>query len=426
MKRLLVVMTLMFSTYVSAQTVEEVRDSVQVRFEQSRSNLDLSLDDNGKKLDRLVDSINVNTKDSAYKLQKVLVVGSSSPEGSVEINKRLSEQRANVLFDYISARTYLPQDLREFRFDGRDWRGLLSMVEADNKVPNQDEAAALIKKIIAEVDSGISNAKQIKSLQYLRWGEPYWYMYQHFFPLLRRSELFVWYEKEIPEPEPEPVPEPKVVVEPEPQPVIEPQVVEEVKEEVVEAKVRRPFYMSIKNNLAYDALAVPNLGAEFYLGRNFSIVGNWQYAWWSKNSKNRFWRVYGGDLALRKWFGKAAKRKPLTGHHLGIYGQVLTYDFEKGGKGYLGGEPGGTIFDKCNYGGGIEYGYSLPIARRLNIDFTLGVGYFGGEYYEYVPKNDRYVVQATKSLNWVGPTKLEISLVWLIGCDNQNRKKADK
>jgi hypothetical protein len=401
-----------------AQTTIEVKDSVLIRFQQSRSNLDLSLDNNGNKLDRLVDSLNANGKNSVYKLSKVLVIGAASPEGSVEINRRLSEKRANTLLDYISSKAYLPENMREFRFVGRDWKGLLKLVEEDDKVPNRDEAIELIQKIIAEVESGVSNAQQLKRLQQLRWGEPYWYMYQHIFPILRESKLLVCYEMEAPKPEPEPV------VEPEPQP--EPQPVEEVQEEIVEAKMCRPFYMGIKNNLVYDALGVPNIGAEFYLGKNFSIVGNWQYAWWSKDSKHRYWRAYGGDLALRKWFGKAANRKPLTGHHLGIYGQVLTYDVEKGGKGYMGGEPGGNIFDRCNYGGGIEYGYSLPIARRLNIDFTLGVGYFGGKYYEYVPLDDCYVWQCTKKRNWIGPTKLEVSLVWLIGCDNYNRKKGGK
>jgi hypothetical protein len=375
----------------------------------------MSIYDNGKKLDRFVDSLNVAGKDSAYRLQKILIVGSASPEGNVEINRRLSQKRANTLFDYISSKSYLPENLREFRFDGRDWNGLLSMVEEDENVPNRDEAITLIKTIIAEVNSGVSNASQLKRLQQLRWGEPYWYMYQHIFPALRKSELFVLYEKEIPEP----------VVEPEPvaESLPEPQVAEEVKDEPVKVKMCRPFYMGVKTNLLYDALAVPNIGAEFYLGKNFSIVGNWQNAWWSKESKNRFWRVYGGDIALRKWFGKAAKSKPLTGHHLGVYGHALTYDIERGGKGYMGGEPGGNIFDRCNYAGGLEYGYSLPITRRLNIDFTLGVGYFGGKYYEYIPQDDCYVWQCTKKRNFVGPTKLEASLVWLIGCDNYNRKK---
>jgi len=89
----------------------------------------------------------------------------------------------------------------------------------------------------------------------------------------------------------------------------------------------------------------------------------------------------------------------------------------------MGGEPGGTLWDKTNYAAGVEYGYSLPVANRLNIDFTLGVGYWGGKYYTYIPLDGHYVWQATKNRHWFGPTKAEISLVWLLGRGNSNNKK---
>ena len=203
----------------------------------------------------------------------------------------------------------------------------------------------------------------------------------------------------IPEPEPEVVPEP------------------------AECK---PFYMSIQTNALYLLGIIPNVGVEFYLGKNWSIDANWQYAWWKRDSKEWYWRAYGGDVAIRKWFGKKAKEKPLTGHHLGVYGQILTYDFEWGGRGYVGGAPGGTLWDKLNSAVGLEYGYSLPIAQRLNLDFNIGVGYHWGEYSEYLPIDGHYVWQATKQRHYVGPTKAEISLVWLLGCKNVNAKKGGK
>ena len=180
----------------------------------------------------------------------------------------------------------------------------------------------------------------------------------------------------------------------------------------------RPFYMSIKSNMLYDLAAVPNIGVEFYLGKNFSIAGNWHYSWWKSDPKAWYWRTYGGDVAIRYWLGKASRIKPLTGHHLGLYGQMITYDFELGKKGILA--------DKWSWAAGLEYGYSLPIARRLNIDFTLGAGYHWGLYDEYLPIDGHYVWQATKRRRYLGPTKLEISLVWLIGCGNYNKEKGGK
>lgn len=79
-----------------------------------------------------------------------------------------------------------------------------------------------------------------------------------------------------------------------------------------------------------------------------------------------------------------------------------------------------------NWGVGLEYGYSLPVTRRLNIDFGLCVGYLSGEYQEYLPEDGCYVWQATKKRRWFGPTKANISLVWLIGCNNYNSKKGGR
>lgn len=170
---------------------------------------------------------------------------------------------------------------------------------------------------------------------------------------------------------------------------------------------------SLRTNLLYDALAVPAIGAELYLGRNISVQCQWMYAWWSHRIKNFFWRIYGGDIGLRWWFGEIARRQPLTGHHIGVYAQTLIWDFELGGRGYMGGAPGSAIWERANFGGGIEYGYSVSVRERLNIDFSIGIGYIGGACREYIPMCGYYVWQSTRKLHYIGPTKLEISLAYI-------------
>lgn len=186
---------------------------------------------------------------------------------------------------------------------------------------------------------------------------------------------------------------------------------------------RWPLYMSVKTNMLYDVLTVPNAGVEFYLKKGWSIAGEWQVAWWSRNAKHRYWRFAGGSLAVRRWLGKVADGKPLTGHHVGVYGQAATYDVEWGDRGYMGGRPGGHGCDKINFAVGVEYGYSLPIRRRLNLDFTLGVGYWGGTYYKYTPQDGHYVWQGTYKRRWFGPTNVGVNLVWLLGHGNENAGK---
>ena len=92
----------------------------------------------------------------------------------------------------------------------------------------------------------------------------------------------------------------------------------------------------------------------------------------------------------------------------------------------MGGIPGGTLWDRCMKLGGVEYGYSLPIARRFNLDMTLGLGYLGGKVVKYVPTRTGYMWESTRNLHWFGPVKAEISLVWLIGAGNENRKEGSR
>ena len=106
-----------------------------------------------------------------------------------------------------------------------------------------------------------------------------------------------------------------------------------------------------------------------------SVSAEYMHAWWKSDRSHRYWRTYGGNVELRYWFGRKAQEKRLTGHHVGAYFGALTYDFEWGGKGYLA-RDASTNF-------GLSYGYALPIARRLNLDFEIGIGYFSGKYDEY-------------------------------------------
>lgn len=385
-------------------------DSVEIYFRQSRSALELKRGDNQAQLERILDSIHASEQRCDVSLREVTVVGGASPEGSVRINRRLSEKRAASLFDYLSARTSIDSVGHTTHFLGRDWRGLIRLVEADPDVPYRDETLATLRSIADEKDAGQeADRAHINRIKRLRGGRPYLYMYHHLFPELRASKVVLSWSRAIPRYVPEPEPEVIEVVE----------VAEVVDTVVVDTAIEcRPFYMDVSTNMLYDIMLIPSVGVEFYLGKSWSLAATWEYGWWKCDHRHNYWRAYGGDLELRRWFGKKSEEKPLTGHHAGVYGGIVTYDFELGHRGYLG--------DKWSYLFGVSYGYSMPVGRRLNIDFTIGLGYMGGKYKEYIPRDGCYVWQSTKQRHWFGPTKTEISLVWLIGCDNYNRKGAKK
>ena len=177
-------------------------------------------------------------------------------------------------------------------------------------------------------------------------------------------------------------------------------------------------YVSFSTNMAFDAVLIPNIAAEFSITPQISLSASWMHSWWTVKSQNFFWRVYGGDITARYWFGQKSKTRRLTGHHIGIYGQAISYDLDLGGQ--------AQMTDGWNYAAGIEYGHSFIISKNFNIDVYAGVGLLTGNYKDYENKDGHYVWQATKNRKFFGPTKAEVSLVWLIGCDNYNKQKGGK
>lgn len=404
-------------------------DSLRCRFyfPVGSSTPDFSYRTNGSSLDSLVRGIRFRQEHSV--LRRISLSSGASPEGGAVLNRRLSDERLASLRGILRERLSVPDSIFVCSSSGEDWEGLALLVEVSD-MPYREEALRILRDTpIWLTRGGVVVDSRKRQLMNLRGGRAWHYMAEHFFPELRNSSVV--------ECEFEPVAAGKEGIPAVSQKEVEPQdtvilhdaverdimIRDTVQVSVPPAGIPSLFYMGLKTNLLYDALLVPNIGAEFYLGKGWSLGANWMYAWWKNDNRHRYWRAYGGELGLRRYFGSRAADKPLTGHHIGLYGQVLTYDFEFGGKGYMGGRPGGSLWEKCNYGIGLEYGYSLAIARRLNLDFSLGAGYLGGTYYEYVPMDGHYVWEATKNRRWFGPTKAEVSLVWILGRGNSNDKK---
>ncbi len=385
-----------------------------VTFVVNGSDIDANYGRNAESLDRIRCFLDSIARDSFPAITSIEYTGYASPEGPAAANVMLARKRMAALEDFVMTACVVPltEDVSRM-YEVKGMSSLNEVIE-NSDIAHRDEALKILG------DSTRSDDVKINRLRRARSGR----IWREIVPLLEElryaSVTFNYVSSEeitrllsgklI---DPVCVTETEEVNEPETEIMASADTVDSNYPPV--SVSRRPFYTSLKTNALYDLLLIPSVGAEVWLGKMMSVNANWSYAWWSKNRRHNYWRYYGGDIAVRRWFGRKAAEKPLTGHHIGLYAQIMTYDFELGGKGYMG--------NKYNYGGGVEYGFSLPMARRFNIDFTVGVGYLGGKYYEYTPIDGHYVWQATKRRKWFGPTKAEVSLVWLIGHGNQNKPK---
>lgn len=71
----------------------------------------------------------------------------------------------------------------------------------------------------------------------------------------------------------------------------------------------------------------------------------------------------------------------------------------------------------------MSYGYMFPIAERLSLEAGIGLGYLYTKYREYLPVpymgGTHYVYQQTSQMNYFGPLKVKLALVWRLWDTNR-------
>mgnify|MGYP000736660878 CR=1 FL=1 len=425
MVKKIVMVVLMPTTLLANAYAASIQDSLRttIYFRPGYSLLELSYRDNAANMKALTQGIQTIKGNPCVQLQHIRILSAASPEGNSALNKRVAKRRGERLRDYLKETLVLPDSIFTVSSAGEDWQGLAALI-AKEKTPWRNKALQIIRHTPEWVTR---NGKVVdgrkRQLQNLDGGKAWKYMLDNHFYTLRTGAVVVCEVKTLAA-ESTPSAAEASLEQARPEPASQspssppfPANPSQVHPSTESQAPPVASYFALKSNLLYDALLVPNLSLEASIGSGWTLGAGGMLAWWSKDAKHRYWRIYGGDLEIRKYFGTLAKSKPLQGHHLGIYGDFLTYDFEFGAKGYQ---------SKATYAAGIKYGYSHPIAKRLNLDFALGIGYLHSNYKTYVPRDGCYVYQETKKRKWLGPTQAEISLVWLLGKGNTNKKKGGK
>ena len=374
----------------------QARDTCKIYFAQNSSYIVSDYLGNKESIAKLKAML-ANSK----RIDTVYVNVASSPEGDYKLNEWLTRRRADRLLQFVikNSEEEITLDRIKVNVISENWEGLTAAVEKSYFGNNRELALGILK------NEGISNDQKEAELKKLDEGKVWAYFIREYMPALRfADEVVILTTLHMPD-----IKRPFQRVsatssgfkqhELKSVPVVSAPAVNRQKQ----------FLFNIRTNLLYDIAAVPNLGMEFHLGKRFSLGVSYAHAWWANDSAHQYWRIYGGDVVLRKYFGGKENWSALSGHHLGAYGQCYSYDFELGKKGQL---------SEMTYGGGLEYGYTLPLSRCMSLDFSLGCAYLTGEYKVYEPEDECYVWKETRQRHYIGPTKVEISFVWLFG----NRK----
>ena len=170
-----------------------------------------------------------------------------------------------------------------------------------------------------------------------------------------------------------------------------------------------PF--AIKTNLLYDAASVLNIGAEAPIGDRWSVAFEWVTPWWSSYEKQKYLQLMYGSLEGRYWFGNRENRPQLTGWFAGIAAGGGVYDLMYDAMNGIQGE-----FSTCGAVAG--FAHAINSSGTLRLEYSLGLGWMGTEYVKYWWDEFDYTLVApspqTWRTNWFGPTKVQVSLVYML------------
>ena len=181
---------------------------------------------------------------------------------------------------------------------------------------------------------------------------------------------------------------------------------------IAPGKSRRHPLFAVKTNLLFDAALMPNIEVEVPIGKRWSLNGEYMFPWWLINDDRYCLQVLMGGLEVRYRPGRRSGRDVLTGHFLGLYAGGGKYDLQWDKNGYQ-----GEFFIAA----GVSYGYAHSIARNLRLEYNIGIGMLRTDYRHYHSRDNHRTLlwQENGEYTWLGPTKLKISLVWLITGKNK-------
>lgn len=327
-------------------------------------------------------------------LDSILILATSSPDGSLAYNRELAKKRA------VSTSLLLQQMFPELtpsnikiEYIEEDWDGLRQILMADYNFPQREEMLQII-------ESPLSADVKEKKLRGCREG------WSHF----RRNHIYALRNSSI-----------TLIFPGERNELATAHKLERIEacshKPVLEAhqpKIKR-YNPSIeipeKRKVAaiHTNLLLPfsNIGVEVCINNRWSVEGDYYFPWVFREDDHKdATQLLAWGVTARRWFGKDRRcDERLLGHSLGLGAYMGYYDFGRNYSGHQG-EFASLVLD---------YTYAMPIfKRKMHLEFSIGAGYlysYARPYDVFEEGGKAFREGYTKKVNWVGPLKAAVSLV---------------
>lgn len=391
-------------------------------------------------------------------LRKLFVRGAASPEGSYENNRRLGQARTSALLAELQ---------RSLQYQYLNVEKEISSVTEDYGylcILMKQAGDADYKRVKAVYDECQGDEVCCKTrLMALDGGALWNRLLKQYFPKLRAARVILWFSEPDEEHAPVVITRVDTIIYDAPVHItrvdticdttylrrtiiiedenIRPCCDDDCANWTANDSILRHPVLALKSNLLFDLATFVNAEVEVPIARRWSVLAEVTWPWWLQKSHYNWCNEMGAlSLEGRLWFRpwerhsdykdwKQSRRAPLQGWFMGWYAHAGYYDlqdFKFTGKQYHGRQ--GEFL-----GGGLTFGYSSRLSNHWRMEFSLGLGAVYNQYRKYHlhagdedhiehplwNAGEQHIYRDTpegEDLHkwWIGPTKLKVSLSYLI------------
>ena len=403
---LLTVVALCCPFHANAETDSVNSDRYALYYYHDRIDLQEDYLDNAMQMARIKDMLLHSPH-----IDSIAIYAYSSPEGSPKWNNWLAVKRAEAakafILSNLSDDSILQPENIILHPMGENWEGLYEELYANYHLLNRDAVLRIMK-------ARVSTETKKWRLQNLDGGYTYTWIIRNHMPRLRVATWICVYVQKpdfvapvIEDCKPDlgtiridTLPLPELL----PMPV---------------AEKRKSTMFALKTNLLYDAVTALNAEVEVPIGKRFSVMVEDVFPWWKAgpNGNKYCLQMWTMSVEPRWWFYRKGMNDRLQGHFVAPYVMSGKYDLQWDTS---------ICYRGYGWSAGLTYGYSMPLCKWLNMEFSMSIGYLKASYQHYQPSPGyehlyKDPVNAGR-MTYVGPTKVKVSLVVPIRFSWRTRK----
>ena len=163
-----------YKAYDRSQVLRRDQRALFVYFPMAKTDIRPEWRDNQQTLDQIVEATKkLLTLDDAQ-LSKIQIVGLASFDGSVKLNAKIAQGRADALKKYIQDRLAVSDDQFEVSYGGEDWADFRDQVA--EAIANGSDHAAALQKVIDIIDREPDLARREQQIRKLNGGHTFQYI----------------------------------------------------------------------------------------------------------------------------------------------------------------------------------------------------------------------------------------------------------